>query len=101
MSWGASPGVSGYGASKAAAWSLTNHARLELADQGTQVTGLYLALTDTDMTAGFDAPKNDPADVVRQALDGLASGAAEVVADADTARVKAELVGDPAAAIAL
>ncbi|MDO9410824.1 SDR family oxidoreductase [Patulibacter sp.] len=101
MSWGASPGVSGYGASKAAAWSLTNHARLELAAQGTQVTGLYLALTDTDMTAGFDAPKNDPADVVRAALDGLAAGAAEVVADEDTARVKAELSRDPAEAIAL
>jgi NAD(P)-dependent dehydrogenase (short-subunit alcohol dehydrogenase family) len=99
MSWAASPGISGYGASKAAAWSLTNHARLELADQGTQVTGLYLALTDTDMTAAFDAPKNDPAVVVRDALDGLAAGVAEVVADADSARAKAELSRAPAAAI--
>lgn len=95
MSWGASPGISGYGASKAAAWSLTNHARIELAGQGTQVTGLYLALTDTAMTAAYDAPKNDPADVVRLALDGVQAEASEVIADDDTARAKAELAHDP------
>lgn len=40
-----------YGASKAAAWQLTNGARLELAEQGTQVTALAMALVDTDMSA--------------------------------------------------
>jgi len=47
------------------------------------------------MMAGWDIPKNDPADVVRQALDGIEAGALEVVADADTAAVKAGLSGDP------
>jgi hypothetical protein len=43
------------------------------------------------MMAGWDIPKNDPADVVRQALDGLEAGALEVIADADTAATKAQL----------
>ncbi len=56
-----------------------------------------MSATDTDMMAGWDIPKNDPADVVRQALDGIEAGALEVVADADadTAAVKAGLSGDP------
>ena len=46
---------------------------------------LLLGGTDTDMMAGWDIPKNDPADVVRAALDGIEAGALEVIADADTA----------------
>lgn len=91
MSWISYPGANAYGASKAAAWSLTNGIRLELAEQGTQVTGLYMSATDTDMMAGWDIPKNDPADVVRQALDGVAAGATEVLADRDTIEAKAAL----------
>ncbi|WP_445149884.1 SDR family oxidoreductase [Baekduia sp. Peel2402] len=93
MSWVSYPGANAYGAAKAAAWSLTNGARMELADQGTQVTGLYLSATDTDMMAGWDIPKNDPADVVRQALDGIEAGADEVLADQDTIEAKAALAG--------
>ena len=46
-----------------------------------------------DMMAGWDIPKNDPADMVRQALDGLAAGQLEVIADADTAAARAALSG--------
>jgi NAD(P)-dependent dehydrogenase (short-subunit alcohol dehydrogenase family) len=95
MSWVSLAGANAYAASKAAGWSLTNGVRLELAPQGTQVTGLYLGATDTDMMAGWDIPKNDPAAVVRQALDGLTAGAAEVIADEHTAEAKADLVRDP------
>lgn len=70
-----------YSASKAALWSATNSLRLELAPQGTLVTGLHLGYTDTPMTANIDAPKNDPADVVRAALDGIEAGEYEVLAD--------------------
>ena len=93
MSWLSYPGMNAYAASKAAAWSLTNGVRLELAAQGTQVTGLYLSSTDTDMMAAYDIAKNDPADVVRTALDGLESGAPEVLADQDTVQTKAALAG--------
>ncbi|WP_328324355.1 SDR family oxidoreductase [Kribbella sp. NBC_00382] len=93
LSWATSPGAGAYAAAKSAEWSLTNGARLELADQGTLVTGLLLAATDTDMMAGWDIPKNDPADVVRQALDGLEADQTEVLADDDTRRAKALLAG--------
>ena len=55
-----------------------------------------MSATDTDMMAGWDIPKNDPADVVRQALDGLEAGHLEVIADRDTALAKAALGADPA-----
>jgi NAD(P)-dependent dehydrogenase (short-subunit alcohol dehydrogenase family) len=70
-----------YSASKSALWSATNSLRLELAPQGTLVTGLHLGYTDTPMTAGIDAPMNDPADVVRSAFDGIDAGEYEVLAD--------------------
>ncbi|MFJ6512942.1 SDR family oxidoreductase [Streptomyces sp. NPDC091406] len=91
MSWLSYPGANAYAASKAAAWSMTNGVRLELAGQGTQVTGLYLSSTDTDMMAGWDIPKNDPVDVVTVALDGLEAGAPEVLADQETKETKASL----------
>ncbi|MCV7420566.1 SDR family oxidoreductase [Mycobacterium yunnanensis] len=90
------PGNGAYAAAKAAEWQLTNSTRLELAAQGTHVLGLHLSATDTDMLAGIDMAKNDPADVVRDALDGLESGADEVLADADTRAVKALLSQPPA-----
>ena len=85
-------GVAGaYSASKAAFWSVTNSFRLELAGQGTQVLGLHLGYTDTPMTKDVTAPKGDPADVVRAALDGLESGEHEVLADETSVNVKAGL----------
>jgi NAD(P)-dependent dehydrogenase (short-subunit alcohol dehydrogenase family) len=97
LSWCAFPGAGGYAAAKAAEWNLTNAVRLELAAQGTQVTGLLLGAADTDMMAGRDVPKTDPAVIVKTALDGLEAGQWEVVADEQTAFVKASLAGDPQA----
>ncbi len=96
LSWFAHDGSNAYAAAKAAEWNLTNGVRLELAAQGTQVTGLHLGAADTDMTAGYDGPKGDPAVIVAAALDGLAAGRLEVVADDWSAHVKASLAGDPA-----
>jgi len=97
VSWISFPGATVYAASKAAAWSMTDGARIELATQGTQVTGLHMGLVDTDMTAGFELEKIAPAVVVTAALDGIEAGATEVLAD-DTARqAKASLAGDPMA----
>ena len=96
MSWLSYPGANSYAVAKAAEWSLTNGVRLELAAQGTQVSGLAMTATDTDMMAGWDIDKNDPADVVRAALDGLEAGHLEILADRDTALAKAALAADPA-----
>lgn len=70
-----------YGVSKAALWSATDSLRIELGPRGVQVVGVYVGYVDTDMTSGVEAPKSDPADVVRQVLDGIESGATEVLAD--------------------
>lgn len=82
---------SSYSVSKAALWMATNVLRLELAPQGTQVLGLHLGYTDTPMTAGVTAEKNDPADVIRDAYDGLEAGRLEVLADDVSIQVKAGL----------
>jgi NAD(P)-dependent dehydrogenase (short-subunit alcohol dehydrogenase family) len=84
-------GAGAYGVSKAALWSATDSLRLELAEDGVQVVGAYLGYTDTAMTDGLDAPKNDPADVVRAVWDGVAAGAHEVLADDLTRQVRATL----------
>jgi NAD(P)-dependent dehydrogenase (short-subunit alcohol dehydrogenase family) len=95
LSWFTLPGAGAYGASKAAAWSLTDGARLELADQGTHVVGVYMGLVDTDMAAGMDAPKISPSTLAAAALDAIESGVDEVLAD-DWARfVKSGLTLDP------
>ncbi|MEU6860633.1 SDR family oxidoreductase [Glycomyces sp. NPDC046736] len=95
LSW-RTPGLGhAYAAAKAASWSLTNAVRLELAPQGTHVVGLHVAGVDTDMLAGIEAEKADPADVARAGLDGIESGALEVLADRPTAEVKALLNADP------
>ncbi|UEJ82822.1 SDR family oxidoreductase [Brachybacterium halotolerans subsp. kimchii] len=88
------PGNGSYAASKAAEWQLTNSTRLELAAQGTQVLGVHLASTDTDMMAGWDIPKNDPRQVVAMFLDALEAGRSEVL-DTDTAAIKARLASTP------
>lgn len=95
MAWLGLEHSNGYGASKAAAWALTNGLRLELASQGTQVTGLVLATTDTDMMANFDIPKNRPEDVADAALKGLFAGHLEVLADSASVQQKAALSRDP------
>jgi len=86
-------GFGGYGDSKAAIWSLTNSLRIELEKQGTLVTAVHLAYTDTDMTTEFDVPKNDPRDVARHIVDGIERGDAEVLADDMTRYIKAALSG--------
>ena len=86
-----------YGAAKAAEWSLTNGLRLQLAGQGTQVTALHVGYMDTDMVRELDVPKVDPALVAKLALDGLAAGAVEILADDTSRRVQRGLAGGVAA----
>jgi NAD(P)-dependent dehydrogenase (short-subunit alcohol dehydrogenase family) len=83
-----------YGVSKAALWSATDSMRIELAPRGVQVVGVYVGYVDTDLTAGVQAPKSDPADVIRQVLDGVEAGEVEVLADETSRAVRAHL-GEP------
>ncbi|WP_328513474.1 SDR family oxidoreductase [Streptomyces mirabilis] len=83
-----------YSASKAAFWSQTNSLRLDLKPCGIDVTGLHVGYVDTDMASHVDAPKSSPEGVAAQALDGIESGAFEVLADDLTRQVKAQLAED-------
>ena len=94
LSWFAMPGTAIYCASKAANWSLTNSLRQELLDQHTQVLALHVGFMDTDMTAGVDGPKSSPHDVASKTVDGLESGAHEVLADDVSRHVRAGLSGE-------
>ncbi|GAB3485571.1 SDR family oxidoreductase [Nocardiopsis coralliicola] len=96
MAWMAYEHSNSYGASKAAAWALTNGVRYELAGSGIQVTALAMASVDTDMMAGIEDEKSDPAVIAKAALDGVQAGALEVLADSRTAQWKARLGEDPA-----
>lgn len=72
------PLLGSYCASKAAAWSLTQAVRAELAAQGTLVVGIFPGAVDTDMAKGMDMPKLNPMDVAKIALDAVASGTEDV-----------------------
>ncbi|MBA2808977.1 SDR family oxidoreductase [Streptomyces sp. KM273126] len=96
LSWFASDEAGAYSVAKAAEWNMTNGLRLELADQKTLVQGVHLGAADTDIMAGHDVPKIDPADVARASLDGVESGAIEVLVDDASRYVKASLAADPA-----
>ncbi|WP_440083017.1 SDR family oxidoreductase [Streptosporangium sp. LJ11] len=96
LSWFASDGAGAYSVAKAAEWNMTNGLRLELAGQKTLVQGVHLGAADTDMMAGYDIPKIDPLDVARASLDGVRSGAIEVLVDDTSRYVKASLAADPA-----
>jgi NAD(P)-dependent dehydrogenase (short-subunit alcohol dehydrogenase family) len=95
LSWFTAPGAGAYAASKAAAWSLTDSARLELAAQGTHVVGVHMGLVDTDMAASAQAPKISPTAVANAGLDAIESGLDEVLADDWAKFVKSGLTLGP------
>jgi NAD(P)-dependent dehydrogenase (short-subunit alcohol dehydrogenase family) len=80
--------LAAYSASKAAAWSLTNSLRYELAAQKTQVLALHMGFVDTDLASEIDAPKTSADEIVKRALDALESGLEEALADERTRLVK-------------
>ena len=86
VSWFTNPVNGSYGASKAAAWALTNGVRIELARQGTLVVGVHAGFVDTEMAAELagDAPKLSPAEVARQVFDEVLHWAATTPGDGGT-----------------
>lgn len=90
-SWINRPLLGTYGATKSAAWALTNGLRHELRAQGTQVTALHMGFVDTDLAHGIEAPKSTPQAIARVAFDGLAAGQDEVLGDEMTRQVKLSL----------
>jgi NAD(P)-dependent dehydrogenase (short-subunit alcohol dehydrogenase family) len=91
LSWIA--GFGAYGATKAALWSVTNSLRLELASQGTTVTGVHVGWMDTELFAYIDSPKSHPRDVARAIIAGVQEDQPEVLADGTSRYFKSVLSG--------
>lgn len=88
------PMAATYSASKAAAHSLTQGLRAELAPQGVSVFGVYPGPIDTDMAAGMDMEKESPRNVAIRIFDGMESGVEDITTDAFADELVRNLKGD-------
>ena len=59
-SWVNAGRLAAYAASKAAAWSLTNSLRYELAPEKTQVLALHMGFVDTNLVRGIRCAQDQP-----------------------------------------
>jgi NAD(P)-dependent dehydrogenase (short-subunit alcohol dehydrogenase family) len=90
----ASPRLSTYAASKAAAWSITNSLRIQLRRQGTLVIGVHAGFIDTEMAAALDDEKIPPEDVAAATMSAILAGREEVLVDELTRSLKSTLHRD-------
>ncbi len=79
--FGAVPPMGGYSASKAAAASITQALRAQLADKGIAVHGVFPGAIDTDMIRNFQIPKTSASDVAAAILDGVEAGQNNIFPD--------------------
>lgn len=79
--WASSPDAAGYSASKAAAHSLTQSLRAELAPRGVAVLAAYPGPVNTPMTRDLEIPKADPNEVARLIVDGVENDQEDIVPD--------------------
>jgi NAD(P)-dependent dehydrogenase (short-subunit alcohol dehydrogenase family) len=84
-------------ASKAAALSLTQGVRGELAKQGTLVVAVMPGAVDTEMERNFPPPKLPPTEAARAALDGVERGLEEVYPGDMATGMSQGLASDPKA----
>jgi NAD(P)-dependent dehydrogenase (short-subunit alcohol dehydrogenase family) len=93
LSWYSVAERGAYGAAKAAAWSMTNALRVQLAPQGVWLMALHVGFMDTDMAADTSDPKLPAEDVARAAADGIEKNEPEIVVDDVSRNVQAGLAG--------
>jgi short-subunit dehydrogenase len=105
VAWTPVDGNTAYSAAKSAEWGLTNGVRFELAGQGTLVAALVPGVTATETMKDYaeregivfpEGTMNEPAELVRLALDGLEAGDVENL-DRFGATAKTTLAGPPEA----
>lgn len=75
------PGFGGYSASKAAAYSMTQAVRAELAPKGISIHGVFPGAVDTDMLRGVEMPKTSPQDIARTVLAAIEAGDEDIFPD--------------------
>ncbi len=93
LSWVSFPRSGAYCAAKSAEWSMTNALRVQLAEQNIRVAGLHVGYMDTDMTASITAPKSNPFDIAKIAIDGVEQDLFEIVADDVSREMQGALAG--------
>lgn len=91
------PAFGTYSGSKAAALSVTNSLRAELASQNTSVIAVMPVQVDTDMGRALPPPHLTTMDVVGDALDAVESGQEEVFPGELTRNVAQAFAADPKA----
>jgi len=94
---GAVRGMGGYSVSKAAAASMTQAVRAQVADLGITVHGVFPGAVDTDMIRAFDMPKTSPEEVAAAILDGVEAGEEDIFPDAMARAGHHAWRGDPKA----
>ncbi|MFD0674432.1 SDR family oxidoreductase [Cohnella sp. GCM10027633] len=97
LSWLSMGSIGAYSAAKAAEWALTNDLRISLYPQKIRITGLHVGYMETDMTSSVNAPKSNPAEIAKIAIDGIESGSLEIIADDTSRMIQSALAGGVAA----
>ena len=75
------PTLGAYSASKAAAFSITQALRSDLAKRGVSVHGVFAGPIDTDMVRAMDMKKTSPEQVAAAILQGLEQGVEDISPD--------------------
>lgn len=84
-----------YSASKAAAISMTQGVRAELAAQGTLVIGVMPGTVNTEVSKSFPPPKVSPEVVVQEALQAVIDEVEDVYPGEQATQMAAQLLKDP------
>jgi short-subunit dehydrogenase len=84
-----------YSASKAAAISMTQSVRAELATQNTLVVAVMPGTVDTDLAKDWPDPKVAPAEVVRETLQAVIANQEDVYPGEQAKQLSAQLLVDP------
>jgi NAD(P)-dependent dehydrogenase (short-subunit alcohol dehydrogenase family) len=79
--WAAIPAIAAYSISKAAAFSMSQSFRADLAGRGVGVHVVLPGPVDTDMSRGLEVPKASPESVARAIFDGVEKGEEEIFPD--------------------
>ena len=91
------PGIGGYAASKAAAWSMTQALRVELGKKGVKVHAVYPGAVDTDMIRSFAMDKTPPREVAANSLAAVERGEADSFPDPMSAQAGQAWLANPRA----
>ena len=75
------PFIAGYSASKAALYSATQAARIELKSKGVSVYAVNPGAIDTDMNKGYEGEMTGPDEVAMSILDEVEVGGPDVIPD--------------------